>query len=245
MVVKQLTKKFYGKEHPIVEALIVVTNHTKLGNTDKKTGWYLSEVAQPYYKLHASAYKITFASPKGGLAPVDPNSVSGADEVSTYFHTKVCDTEGRLDTVAVSALNLSKYHIIVFAGGHGTMWDFPKDQILQKAGETIYNNGGILASICHGVSALINMKTKDNKPLIAGKKLTGFSNKEEAELKLQSEMPFSLEDELIKNGAKFNKAECWKCNVVVDGNLITGQNGTSADLMGDEIIKAVNHHILK
>jgi len=247
-VVKQLSKTYYGKDEPIVEVIIIVTNHTTLGTTGKKTGWYLPEVAHPYYHFVESGYKVTFASAKGGLAAVDANSVTSyaTDEECAQFYGTKCDKDGNLDTVAISALNHKNYHAIVYTGGHGTMWDFPNDKFLQTAAEAIYNNGGIVGSICHGPAGILNLKDGKGVHLVKGKKVTGFSNAEEEEAKLTSIMPFLLEDELTKRGGVYSKAaKLWESHVVSDGRLITGQNPASGRKFGEEVIKAINTQVLK
>ncbi|ETO06677.1 hypothetical protein RFI_30715 [Reticulomyxa filosa] len=255
-----------NKQKPAVEVLMVVTNHTSLGNTGKKTGWVSKSTKLTQYRSLKKNKKkiIKFVSPKGGLAAVDPGSVKSyaKDEECVKFYKDMCDSNGNLKTVAIGELNPLGYQVewrhfilcfnitngaavIVHAGGHGTMWDFPNDKHLQRAGEMIYRNGGILASICHGPAGILNLKDSKGRYLIQGKHVTGFSNAEEAADDMTSVMPYLLEDELVKRGAKYSKAnQLWACHVVSDERIITGQNPKSGHLFGESIIKAVDTFLL-
>jgi putative intracellular protease/amidase len=217
--------------------LFVVTNHDQLGTTGLKTGYYLPEVAHPYYKFIKAGYEVVFASPKGGHAPMDPKSKDLKDpENKKFFENKLLMK--KLDnTISLTVVDATKYDAIVFAGGHGTMWDFHNSDVLNKLTAKIYESGGIVAAVCHGPAALVNIKLSNGKYLIDGKSVTGFTNKEEDIVQLSSQMPFMLETEMVKRGAKFSSAEPWKEKVVVDGRLITGQNPASAGELGSEIVR--------
>jgi len=172
-VLKELSKHYGVKDDVVVDLLLMVTSHNKLGDTGKPTGWDLTEVSHPYSAFIERGYKVVLASPKGGLAAVDHGSVTTfeKDPVAAKFYEDKCDKDGKLDTIALSALNFKKYKVIMFGGGHGTMWDFPDDTIVQTAAETIYNGGGILAGICHGSAAFVNLKNSKGEPLVKGKKI--------------------------------------------------------------------------
>jgi putative intracellular protease/amidase len=170
---------------------------------------------------------------------MDPKSKDLKDpENKKFFENKVLMKQ--LDnTVAIAKVDASKFDAIVFAGGHGTMWDFHNSESLNKLTAKIYEKGGVVAAVCHGPAALINVKLSSGDYLIKGKSVTGFTNKEEDIVQLSSQMPFMLETEMIKRGAKFSNAKPWKEKVVVDGRLITGQNPASASALGSQIVKVL------
>jgi len=216
--------------------LLVVTNHEQLGTTGKKTGYYLPEVAHPYFKFIKAGHEVVFASPKGGYAPMDPASKDLKDPQNKKFFENKGLMKQLSNTVALKKIKASEYDAIVFAGGHGTMWDFHNSEVLNKLAAKIYERGGVVAAVCHGPAALVNIKLSNGDYLIKDKKVTGFTNKEEDIVELSSQMPFMLETELVKRGAKFSSAAPWKEKVVVDGRLITGQNPASAGALGVEIV---------
>jgi putative intracellular protease/amidase len=242
---KQGAEEKKEENKPSNKVIIVVTNYTKIPDDKKKelkkekTGWYLPEVAHPYYYLTKNGIEVTFASPKGGEAECDPDSIKSyeKDEDCIKFINEKLNDKNQLTTYAISALNHKEYAAIFFAGGHGTMFDFPKDHFLQSASQTIYENGGIVSAVCHGPAALINIKLNNNEYLIKNKNLCSFTNSEEKASKLDVIMPFMLEDELKKKGANFKGAKDWSENVIVDGRLITGQNPSSAIGVAKEIVK--------
>ena len=218
---------------------MVVTNHNKLGTTGKKTGYYLPEVAHPYYKFIKAGHKVVFASPKGGHAPMDPSSKDLTDPENKKFFENKALMKQLDNTVALAKVDASKFDAIVFAGGHGTMWDFHNSKALNKLTAKIYEKGGVVAAVCHGPAALINVKLSNGSYLLKGKSVTGFTNKEEDIVQLSSQMPFMLETEMNKRGAKFTSAKPWQEKVVVDGRLITGQNPASASALGAQIVNVL------
>jgi putative intracellular protease/amidase len=219
------------------KVLIVVTNHSTLGTTGKKTGYYLPEVSHPYYKLKSAGFKITFGSPEGGKAPMDPKSKDLKDPLNKRFFMNK-KLMGKLDeTVSLSDINAADFSAVVFTGGHGTMWDFPNSASLKKITVKIYENGGVVAAVCHGPAALVNIKLSNGKYLLYGKSVTGFTNEEEKIVKLTDQMPFLLESKMIERGANFKKGKAWEEKVVVDQRVVTGQNPASASKLGDEVVK--------
>ncbi len=216
--------------------LLVVTNHSKLGKTGKKTGYYLAEVAHPYFKFVKAGLKVTFASPNGGHAPLDPTSLDLKDPENKKFYENKTLMKKLDNTVSLKNVNPKDYQAIVFAGGHGTMWDFPNSKKLNEVAENIYKNGGIVAAVCHGPAALVNLKRENGKYLIDGVKVAGFTNKEEEIVKLTKEMPFLLEDKLKDRGAIFEAAKPWQEKVVADKRIVTGQNPASASQLGKVVV---------
>ncbi|ETO06949.1 ThiJ/PfpI domain protein [Reticulomyxa filosa] len=222
-----------------VKVLLVVTNHTKLGDTKKQTGFYLPEVAHPYYLFKEKSYDVVFTSIKGGLAEVDEGSIKNfsSDATCQKFVKEFLESnQGKyLETYAISALDA-----IFYSGGHGTMWDFPNDSILNKAAEKIYNNGGVIGAVCHGPAGILNLKDEKGEYLIKGKNVTGFSNKEEEAVELTKVVPFSLEDELKKRKANYSSADNFKSHVVTDTRLVTGQNPASSSTCAEAVIDQVS-----
>ena len=223
------------KEVPMRKILFIVTSHDRLGDTGRKTGFYIAEVVHPYMVLSEKGFVIDIASPKGGEAPID--GLDQADEVSKTFLTDKKFSKQIKETLKLDQLNATDYAAIFLAGGHGTMWDFPDNTRLAGLIKSIYEKGGVVAAVCHGPSGLVNVKLSDGKYLVSGKKIAGFTNEEEAEIKLSNVVPFLLESKLQERGANFNKAKNWQSNVVVDGRLITGQNPASAKDVGSEIAR--------
>jgi putative intracellular protease/amidase len=223
------------------KVLIVVTSHSQLGNTTRKTGYYLPEVSHPAQVLDQAGYEIDFASPQGGLAPLDPSS-SGAEDAANQWLLGRQDLAGKLErTLRPDQIQPDDYAAIFYAGGHGTMWDFRSSQALNIAAARIYENGGAVAAVCHGPAGLVDVTLSDGRPFLQGKRVAGFSNDEETAAGLSNIVPYLLENVLIDKGASYSKAELWQAHVVADGRLITGQNPASALGVGHALVEALNH----
>lgn len=222
---------------PNPKALLVVTSHAKLGETGKATGYYLSEVSHPYAALVERGIRIDIASPKGGQAPLDPSSLDLTDPVNKAFWEQK-ETKQKLDnTLALASIDPKDYAAIIFAGGHGTMWDFPNEETISTLTRQIYENGGVVAAVCHGPAALLNVKLSNGEYLVSNKKVAGFSNAEEEAVGLTKVMPFALQTELEKRGGNYSKAGLWQAHVQVDQRLVTGQNPASAAGVGQAVAK--------
>lgn len=219
--------------------LLVVTNWDHIGDTGIKTGWYLPEVAHPYYVLKEHGVPMTICSPKGGFAPMDPSSGEAfKDDPECKRLLADDDVQKQLkNTVAAKDVDPSKFKAIVFTGGHGPMFDFPDSVELNKAAADIYEAGGIAAAVCHGTAGLVNTTLKDGSYLVKGHKVTSFTNSEEISIKLMDPMPFALETRLKEHGADFVDGGDWQKNVQVSGRVITGQNPASATGLGEAIAK--------
>jgi putative intracellular protease/amidase len=227
--------RFY-KANPIrKKALIVVTSHSKLGSTGKKTGYYFPEAAHPYWELTQQSIQVDFASPRGGKAPMDPASLDLTDPVNKVLYADKSFSQKLDNTMKLSDVDASQYSAIVFAGGHGTMWDFRTSETVKKISAAIYDKGGVVAAVCHGPAALVDVRLADGSFLVDGKSVTGFTNEEEEAAGLTRVMPFLLEDALRARGGKFEEAPMWQKKVVVDGRLITGQNPASAAGVGQAV----------
>ncbi len=218
------------------KVLIVVTSHSQMGTTSEKTGYWLGEVTHPYKELTEAGIEVDIASLAGGLAPVDERSLTEADATNQWFMADKLHNTKLQQTLKLADLKAADYKAVLFAGGHGTMWDFPQDKALQQFAADVYQSNGIVAAVCHGPAALLNIKLADGSYLIAGKELTGFSNSEEEQVKLTQVVPFSLQDQLIQRGARYSAAANWQSKVVVDQRLVTGQNPQSAAAVGQAVV---------
>ena len=222
------------------KALIVVTSHDRLGNTGKHTGYYLPEVSHPYYALLDAGVAVDIASPQGGAAPMDPSSGDRTDPANARFLDTPDDRDKVEHTVRLAAVDPSTYDAILFAGGHGTMWDFREDRDVQRLAAAIHDAGGVVAAVCHGPAALVDVRLSSGDYLVAGKRVTGFSNDEEEAAKLTAVVPFLLESALVERGGRYQKADgLWKEHVVTDGRLVTGQNPASAAGVGRAVAELI------
>lgn len=218
--------------------LFVLTSHDTLGNTGKETGFYLPEVTHPYEAFEQAGIEVEFVSPKGGKAPMigvdlqDPLNKAFLDD-----SVKLAKVE---DTLVPAAIDPTRYDAIFFAGGHGTMWDFPDHQQLAQIATTIYEQGGVVGAVCHGPAALVNLKLSDGTYLIAGKTVAAFTNEEEAAVGLTDVVPFLLSAKLIDRGATHTKADNFQAHVEVSDRLVTGQNPASAKGVGEQIVQLLH-----
>jgi len=218
--------------------LFVVTSHDRKGDTGEETGYYLGEVSHPWEVLHKAGYEIDFVSPKGGTPPVDGFDLK--DPVNKEFWENK-EYKNKIDhSLQPSQVNPNDYSTVFYAGGHGAMWDFADNTELAVIASKIYENGGIVAGVCHGPAGLVNIKLNNGKYLVDGKKINAFTNEEESEVKLTNVVPFLLEDKLKERGAKFEKSGLWQNHVVTDQRVITGQNPQSAKSVGEAILKELN-----
>jgi len=217
----------------------VVTNHGSIGNTGTPTGYYLSEVAHPWQVFTEAGYEVEFASPKGGFAPMDPKSFDLGDPINKKFWHSLEAVQGVVHTKSLGKLDPDSYAAIFFAGGHGTMWDFPTSKAVRKSIARHYKNGGVIGAVCHGPAALVGVEI-NGVPLVAGKTVAAFTNEEEAAVDLTDAMPFLLESKLRELGAEFTEAGNFKKNVAVSGRLVTGQNPASATDTAKGVLELLN-----
>jgi putative intracellular protease/amidase len=220
-------------------ALIVVTSNDTFGPNgpkDKRTGWYLSEVTHVYYPLLEAGYAVEFASPKGGAAPLDESSRKlDAEDNRRFVEAGLL---ARLaDTVAIGAVEPRRYAVVHFAGGHGTMWDFPGNPDIGRVAAGVYEQGGVVAAVCHGPAALVDVKLSDGTYLVAGKEVSAFTDDEERAVGLSEVVPFLLSSTLAKRGAVMRAADKWQSQVSVSQRLVTGQNPQSAKAVGLKLVE--------
>ena len=213
-----------------MKILMVLTSHDKLGNTGRKTGFWLEEFAAPYYTFKEAGAEIVLASPKGGQPPLDPKSNEPNFQTDlTHRFEADADAKAQLATaLRLDSVKAEDFDTVFYPGGHGPMWDLAEDQNSVRLLETMFRAGKTLALVCHAPSALRHVKTPDGKPLVQGKRVTGFTNTEEEAVGLTKVVPFLVEDELKAKGGIFSKAGDWQPYVLTDGLLITGQNPASS-----------------
>lgn len=211
--------------------LMVLTSHDQLGDTGKKTGFWLEEFAAPYYVFKDAGAAITLASPKGGQPPLDPKSDEpDAQTDSTRRFKGDVDAQKQLaSTVVLSGIKVDDFDAVFYPGGHGPLWDLAEDPQSIALIEKTYAAGKPLALVCHAPGALRHAKGPDGKPLVSGKKVTGFTNTEEEGVQLTKVVPFLVEDMLKANGGEYSKGADWASYVLTDGSLVTGQNPASSE----------------
>lgn len=219
------------------KVLLVLTSHSDLGDTGKKTGFWLPELTHPYYEFKKAGYFIDVASIQGGIAPVDSKSLEEPDHANQRFLQDAELMAKVFTTLPLAKIDPTEYQAIVFAGGSGPMWDFPNNEHVNRVAAAIYENNGIVSAICHGPAALVDIKLSNGEYLVSGRKVASFTNEEEEDLKLTDVVPFLLQDRLIERGAEHIYGKPWEMNVVVDGRLITGQNPASAATVAKKIIE--------
>lgn len=221
-----------------MKVLMVLTSHDELGDTGHKTGFWLEELAAPYYAFIDKGVEIVLASPKGGLPPLDPTSDKEDFQTdSTRRFTADEQAQALLaNTHKLAAINLVEYDAVFYPGGHGPLWDLTNDKDSIALIEACYNTDKLLGLVCHAPGVLKYPKKADGSPLVAGKNVTGFTNGEEAAVQLTNVVPFLVEDMLQENGATYTKADDWHPYAVVDGKLVTGQNPASSELVAEKML---------
>lgn len=222
-----------------MKVLFVLTSHDKLGDTGKKTGFWIEEFAAPYYLLKDKGVEITLASPKGGQPPIDPSSdAPDAQTPATERFHKDEETKAILSkTVKLDAVNQADYDAVFYPGGHGPLWDLAEDKKSIALIEDFIKNEKIVAAVCHAPAIFKHTKNSDGTPLVKGKTVTGFTNSEEEAVQLTSIVPFLVEDMLKENGGIYSKGDDWSPYVLEDGLLITGQNPASSELVAEHLLK--------
>lgn len=214
-----------------MKILIVLTSHDQLGNTGKKTGFWLEEFAAPYYVFRDAGAEIILASPKGGQPPLDPKSdEADAQTPATERFKKDTEAQTQLaNTHRLADIDVGLYDAIFYPGGHGPLWDLAQDSQSISIIERAIESGKPVAAVCHAPGVLKNVKGADGKPLVSGKKVTGFTNSEEETVGLTDIVPFLVEDMLKDCGGIYAKGADWSEFVLEDGLLITGQNPASSE----------------
>ena len=213
------------------KVLMVLTSHDTLGNTGRKTGFWLEELAAPYYVFKDAGMDIVLASPAGGQPPLDPksNEPSFQTEMTHRFEADAAATAQLAATVRLDTIDQADFDTVFYPGGHGPLWDLAEDRHSIALIEAFVAANKPVALVCHAPGVLRHVKAADGRPLVEGKKVSGFTNTEEEGVGLTEVVPFLVEDELRKLGGDYSKGPDWASYVVRDGLLITGQNpGSSA-----------------
>lgn len=223
-----------------MKILMVLTSHDQLGDTGRKTGFWLEEFAAPYYVFRDTGAELTLASPKGGQPPIDPRS-----DLPRYQTTAMSRFKG--DRIARQALACTAklaemksedFDTVFYVGGHGPMWDLADNADSIALIESFYNSGKPVAAVCHA-PAVLHRVMYNGEPLVNGKRVTGFTNGEEEAVQLTKVVPFLVEDELKRIGGLYRKAADWESFAVVDGRLVTGQNPASSTTAAWELMKVM------
>lgn len=218
--------------------LFVLTSHDALGNTGEKTGFWVEEFAAPYYTFADAGANITLASPAGGQPPIDPKSeLEDFQTDATRRFDKDSELQQKLArTSKLAELSADDFDAVFYPGGHGPMWDLTTDTASIKLIETFYQQGKPVSAVCHAPSVLLNTKNAQGEPLVKGKKVTGFTNTEEAAVGLTGIVPFLLEDELKSRGGIYSQGADWTPYFVQDGLLVTGQNPASSVAVAEAVL---------
>jgi putative intracellular protease/amidase len=224
-----------------MKILMMITSHDQLGNTGRKTGFWLEELAAPYYVFKDAGVEITLASPKGGRPPLDPksNEPEFRTDLTRRFESDAA-AEAQLDkTVRLDGVRQEDFDSVFYPGGHGPMWDIVEDKHSIRLIESFIAAGKPIAIVCHSTGALRHVKTPDGTYFVQGKEVTGFTNGEEAAVGLTEVVPFLVENEMLRLGAIFSKKADWAVHVVNHGSLITGQNPASSGPAAKTLLAAL------
>ncbi|MEU5836236.1 type 1 glutamine amidotransferase domain-containing protein [Streptomyces diacarni] len=221
-----------------MKILIVLTSHDELGTTGRKTGFWLEELAAPYYRFKEAGAEVVLASPQGGRPPLDPKSNEPAFQTdeTRRFEADPAAMADLAHTVRLDTVSADDFDTVFYPGGHGPLWDLAEDPTSVQLIETVLRAGKPLALVCHAPGTLRHVTNPDGTPLVRGRKVTGFTNGEEADAGLTDIVPFLVEDELNKLGADYSKTDNWQPYVVIDGLLITGQSPASSGPAADALL---------
>jgi putative intracellular protease/amidase len=222
-----------------MKILMVLTSHDQLGDTGRKTGFWLEELAAPYYVFKDAGAGIVLASPQGGRPPLDPKSSepSSQTDATRRFEADSDALSALSNTTKLDAVTHDAFDAVFYPGGHGPLWDLAEDPASITLIETTLGAGKPVALVCHAPGVLRHAKSPDGTPLVQGKAVTGFTNSEEEAVGLTEVVPFLVEDELRRNGGRFSKLGDWAPHVMTDGLLITGQNPASSGPAAERLLE--------
>ena len=225
--------------------LMVVTSSDRMGNAPEPTGYWLEEVAGPYYAFIDARCDVTLASPLGGKAPCDPKSLAEESQTAATRRFEVDEKAQKAlgCTLKLSSIDPADYDAIYFPGGHGTMEDFPNDSAVTAVVEAFYRAGKPVASVCHGPAALVNARTTKGEPLVKGHRFTCFSNSEERTIGCETLVPFLLESRLTELGGTAQTAPDFQSQIVIDRQLMTGQNPASSIPLAEAVIYSLRQRM--
>jgi putative intracellular protease/amidase len=218
--------------------LMIVTSHDRLGATDTKTGFWLEELAAPYQEFVKAGARVDIASPRGGMPPADPKSGVEPSPAVLAFQADA-GAQAKLKASLRLADVKDAYDAYFVVGGHGVMWDLAENPALSTLLGRAYEGGKVVAAVCHGPAALVNVRLSGGKSILAQRRVTGFSNAEEEAVGLAQVVPFALETELRERGGKYESGPLWQPFAVRDGRLVTGQNPASSALAAQQTLQAL------
>jgi putative intracellular protease/amidase len=224
-----------------MKILMVLTSHDQLGDTGKKTGFWLEEFAAPYYVFKDAGAQLTLASPKGGQPPLDPKSdePDAQTEATERFRKDSAAQSALASTALLNTVRPEDYDGVFYPGGHGPLWDLAEDKVSIALIEAFNKAGKPVAAVCHAPGVLRHVKGPDGQPLVKGKRVTGFTNSEEEAVQLTKVVPFLVEDMLQEKGGVYSKGDDWASYVVADGLLLTGQNPASSQAAAEALLAAL------
>jgi putative intracellular protease/amidase len=225
-----------------MNVLIVLTSHDQLGDTGKKTGFWLEEFASPYYRLKDAGAQVTLASPSGGQPPLDPKSAEPdfQTDATRRFDNDPSAQHELAQTAKLAEMKAEDFDAVFYPGGHGPLWDLHSDRDSIALIEGFIAARKPVAAVCHAPAVLLNARDENGEPLVKGKQVTGFSNSEEAAVELTDVVPYLLEDQLVSMGGVYQKVDDWHPLVVVDGLIITGQNPGSSEVVANALVNAIS-----
>lgn len=221
-----------------MNVLMVLTSHSQLGKTGKKTGFWLEEFAAPYYLFKDAGANVTLASPAGGQPPLDPKSdeADAQTDATRRFKSDDAAQSALAHTARLATLSSEDFDAVFYPGGHGPLWDLAEDADSIRLIETMARAGKVVAAVCHAPAVLRHTTAADGQPLVNGRQVTGFTNSEEAAAGLTDVVPFLVQDLLVEKGGKYSKGPDWQPHVVTDGKLITGQNPASSSAAAQAVL---------
>jgi putative intracellular protease/amidase len=225
-----------------LKILIIVTSNATMGDTGKPTGMWFEELATPYYAFLDAGVDVQIASIAGGETPIDPRSKKPKGENPPNVERFMSDAtamEKLKGTLPLKLADTKGFDAVFIPGGHGTMWDLPSSPDVSRIVSSAWVEGLVVAAVCHGPAGLVNVTLPNGRPLVKGKRVSTFTNEEEDAAGLTSAVPFLLETELAKLGARIEKGENFKPFAIADGNLVTGQNPASSTLVAQLVLKQI------
>lgn len=227
-----------------MKILMVLTSHDTLGDTGRKTGFWLDEFASPYYVFTDAGAEVTLASPRGGQPPIDPKSDDPDNQTPAQirFKSDAAAQAVLANTRRLDSISEQDYDTVFYPGGHGPVWDLAEDPVSIRLIEAFYGNGKPVAAVCHAPAVLRHVRI-DGQPIVKGKRVAGFTNSEEEAVQLTNIVPFLIEDELKRLGGIYEKAGDWQSFVVADGRLITGQNPASSEAAARRLLQMLGESI--
>ena len=225
-----------------MKILMILTSHDQLGSTGRKTGFWLEELAAPYYAFKDAGAEIVLASPQGGQPPLDPKSdePSAQTEFTTRFKADAAANVQLANTVRLDTVDQADFDTVFYPGGHGPLWDLAEDRDSIALIEAFLAANKPVAVVCHAPGVLRHVKNADGTPLVQGRQVTGFTNTEEEAVGLTDIVPFLVEDELKAKGGNYSRTDDWGSYVVTDGLLITGQNPGSSAATATKLLEALS-----